>query len=316
MANKFSLAIKEADNSKILGIASKSKLKLNKFGNLNNVDTKLFFEDYKELISNKYIDAIYISTLNNTHFDLINLCIKNKKSILCEKPFVLNLNQAKEIFTSIKKNKIHFIEAIAYRSHPQTKKLLDLIEKGEIGKISKIEAFFGFKVKKINNKSRLFNKDYGGGAILDLGCYPISFFNLFSDEKNKMNFINCQGTFCSTGVDDEAKINLKIGKNIEAVAEISLKNNLENICKIYGDKGTIKISSPWLPFKKSYLEVNTKNHYYKQFINTSKDVYTHQLEKVENYFLNKNLNEELLVDINESIEIMNILDTWNKNLKK
>ena len=314
MGNAFANAITEVKNSKLAGIASKSNYKLKTFSNNFKIEPENRFTNYDELLKSNKIDAIYISTLNNTHVDLIINCIENKKKILCEKPIGLNLAQANLAFEMIKKHKISFYEAIAYRAHPQTKNLLELIHNGEIGKIYKIEASFGFKVKRIKKDSRLFNKDFGGGAILDLGCYPISFFNLFADKHNKISFKSAEGTHCYTGVDDDAKIKLKIGNDIEAIGSVSLKKNLSNNCKIFGEKGSIVIPSPWLPHQKSYIEVENNKSYYKQFTTTEKSVYAHQIENIANLFVNNSLENSNAVNINESIEIMKILDVWKLGL--
>ena len=122
MANVFANAINEVDNSELSSIASRSNHKLNTFQKSFNIKEKNKFNDYKDLIDSKEIDAVYIATLNNTHVDLILECAKNNKKILCEKPIGLNLDQASYAQESIKKNNILFYEAIAYRSHLQTKK--------------------------------------------------------------------------------------------------------------------------------------------------------------------------------------------------
>ena len=216
MANVFANAINTTENSKLISVASNSKNKLDVFQKKFKIKNENVHSNYKDLIKSKNVDAIYISTLNNTHVDLILECAENNKKILCEKPIGLDLGQANLALKSINKNKIQFYEAIAYRSHIQTEKIIKLININEIGEILKIEAFFGFKVKRINKESRLFSKDLGGGAILDVGCYPISFFNLFCKQNEQLKFIKSQGTFSSTGVDDHSEAQLLIGKNIEA----------------------------------------------------------------------------------------------------
>ena len=82
------------------------------------------------------------------------------------------MEEVKELYNLFKNSKSDLVEAIAYRSHPQTFYLLDLLKDNEIGEVKKIESNFGFKVRKIKKESRLFNKELGGGSILDLGCYP------------------------------------------------------------------------------------------------------------------------------------------------
>jgi predicted dehydrogenase len=314
MGNKFAHAISEVKNSKLIAVASKTNSKLETFSNNYGIKSENKFRDYDKLLNLKEIDAVYISTLNNTHINLILDSIKSKKKILCEKPIGLNLEQANLALKSIKYNNIPFYEAIAYRSHPQTKDLLELIYSNVIGEIYKIEASFGFKVKRIKKDSRLFNKDYGGGAILDLGCYPISFFNLFASKENKISFKNAVGTYCSTGVDDDAVIKLKIGEKIDAIGSVSLRKNLSNECKIYGKKGFITLPSPWLPSLKSYIEVEDDKSYYKKFTTSQKSIYATQIETVANLFLNKKISNVNIVDIDESIEIMKILDLWRTNI--
>ena len=314
MGNVFANAINEVENSQLVAVASKSNYKLEKFSKNFNIKKDKTFTNYDELLNTNEVDAIYISTLNDMHVELILKCVENNKKILCEKPIGLNLNQANSALEKIIKYNNQFYEAIAYRSHPQTQNLLELIKNDVIGKIYRIESSFGFSVRKIKKDSRLFNKAYGGGAILDLGCYPVSFFNLFTDNYNKINFKGAEGTYCSTGVDDDAKIKIKIGNNIEATGLVSLRNNLSNNCKIYGEKGSITIPSPWLPSKKSYIEIENNSSYYKSFTTTKKSVYATQIEAISNLFEKLPSSKTNNVDIYESIEIMKILETWKNNL--
>ena len=137
MGSTFANAINETSNSKLIDIASKSGKTFNDFEN----------KTYEDLINNKNIDAVYISTLNNTHKDLIKLLSDKNKKILCEKPVSMNLKDMFEVEKIISEKKIQFYEAIAYYSHPQTIELLNLIENDEIGEIKTIESSFGFKAK-------------------------------------------------------------------------------------------------------------------------------------------------------------------------
>ena len=126
MANIFAESIQETDNAKLVAVSSRTKKSLEIFGDRFNIKENLRFISNEEICKSEDIDAIYISTLNNTHFDLIKLCAINKKNILCEKPFCLNLNEAKELQKIIIINKVMFFEAIAYLSHPQTSVIHDL----------------------------------------------------------------------------------------------------------------------------------------------------------------------------------------------
>jgi len=301
MGKQYVDCFKEKSNQfKLIGVSSKSGSK--------NTDLN-FYSSYEELLSSDDIDAVYISTLNNTHKDLVVLANQNNKKILCEKPLGMNLLEVKELHTLLEKKKNNFLEAIAYRAHPIISSLFEILDDHEIGNIKKIYSDFGFKVKKIKKESRLFNKELGGGSILDLGCYPISFFNLFC-KKNDTKIIKSKFELCETGVDIDGEISLKINGNIDAIGKVSLKENLKNICTIFCEKAKITLPSPWLPPNKTYIEIETKSRYFKKIISSKKNVYTYLLEESSNFFSGKVANLNFLVNIDESLTISEIIDTW------
>ena len=303
MGKTFTNCFKNTDQLfQLRGIASNS----------NSKNKNEFYKNYDDLINSSEIDALYISTLNNTHKDLATRCIKQNKKVLCEKPLGLNLNEVKEIYDLLSDKKDYFFEAIAYRSHPQTLKLKELLEDRNFGKVKKVEANFGFKVKKIKKDSRLFNKSLGGGSILDLGCYPVSFFSLLNDDFNDLEVIKSDRILCETNVDVHGEIELRLNNQVTAIGRVSLSQNLDNICRVYCENAIITVSSPWLPSEKTFLEIETKGRYFKEFIITKKNVYEHQLENVSLAFKRKNSKNSHLVNIEESLEISRILDEWLK----
>ena len=316
MAKVFAQAIKEVSNAKLVSISSQNENSLNSFGNEFKIDHKLRFKIYEDILKSNEIDAIYISTLNNTHLNLIKLAAKNNKNILCEKPFCLNFNEALEIQKVLKESKSKFFEAIAYLSHPQTSKIFNLLDNNEIGEIESIESSFGFKVRKIDPESRLFNKDLGGGAILDVGCYPLSFISLFLEKGENIDFKNVSGEVCHTNVDIDAAADLLINNKVKCKIHVSLKRYFKNNSIIKGTKGTMIINFPWLPDKKVYLEIFNKNRYYKSFINSDLTVYANQIEKVSKEFQNIENTEHKLFNFSKSLENMKYLDYWMKNINK
>ena len=316
MANIFAESIQEIDNAKLVAVSSRTKKSLEIFGDRFNIMKNFRFISNEEICASEDINAIYISTLNNTHFDLIKLCAVNKKNILCEKPFCLNLNEAKELKKIIITNKVMFFEAIAYLSHPQTDKIIDLINNNEIGEIISIESTFGFKVRKIDPESRLFNKKLGGGVILDVGCYPMSFISLFLKNRNRIFFNKVEGEICHTNVDIAASANITINDKIECKITISLKEYFKNNSIIKGTKGNMIIGFPWSPEKKVFFEVYNKSRYYKNFVHSELSVYANQIKNVSNEFLkNNNDNKSRLSDISKSLANMTQLDHWMQNIE-
>ena len=316
MANIFADSIRETDNARLVAVSSRTQKSLKTFGDKFGINENLRFLSNEEICKSKDLDAIYISTLNNTHFDLIKLSAINKKNILCEKPFCLNLYEAKELQKIILTNKVMFFEGIAYLSHPQTSNIFDLINNNEIGEIISIESSFGFRVRKINPQSRLFNKTLGGGAILDVGCYPISFISLFLRKDNKIVFNDVAGEICYTDVDIAASANLTINEKIQCKIKISLKEYFKNNSIIKGTKGSIIVGFPWAPGKKVFLEIYNKSRYYKSFVHSELSVHANQIKNVSNEFLkNNNDNKTRLFDVSKSLENMTYLDHWMRSIR-
>ena len=298
MGMTFANAIQETTNSKLVCVASQSGKRFREYQNFS----------YEDLINNRKVDAIYISTLNNTHIDLIKKISETGKKILCEKPASLSLESLVEIQKLIAKRKIHFYEAIAYYPHPQTKEVVKLYKKKEIGEITNIESNFGFKTKFKAN-SRLFNKSLGGGSVYDLGCYPLSFFMLFVEDFKKISIKSKYLNYANSGVDDDAIINLDYDNKFRGKLHVSFKSHLKNECIIHGTKGYIKISEPWLPPKSINIEVSSNNHYYLKTINSSLSVYANQIQNVSESFINKNIDKDLF-DIDRSIINMKLIEKW------
>ena len=301
MGMTFAAALEETDNSILTAIASKSGKKFKNFEN----------HSYENLMRREDIDAIYISTLNNTHVDLIKQISKFGKKILCEKPVSLSLEDLIELNNLFNKEDIQFYEAIAYYSHPQTSEITNILEKYSLGEIKSIECNFGFKAR-FKPTSRLFDKSLGGGSIFDLGCYPISFFMLFAKNYEKISIISKSVSYAENNVDDEAKLILNYDNKFEGKLNVSLKSDLENICKITCKNGYIKINEPWLPKQKTNIEVSVKNHYFIKTINSNLSVYANQIQNVSESFINQNKVSNLF-DIEKSITNMKIITNWLNN---
>ena len=298
MGMSFANAIKETSNSKLIATASNSG---KVFGDFEN-------RSYESLINDKNIDAIYIATINNSHVDLIKKIIETQKKILCEKPIATSLQSFLEVEKLMLDKKIKFYEGIAYYSHPQTIEVLNLIDNDEIGNIEKIESTFGFKAR-YRPSSRLYNKELGGGSILDLGCYPISFFMLFAKLQEKIFISNKKLNYAKSGVDDEATATLNYDNKFEGKIHVSIKSNLENSCTIYGSKGFIKVKEPWSPSNNDVIEISSKKHFYVKQIKSNLSVYANQIEKVSESFLNDNVKNNLF-DIQKSSINMKLIDNW------
>ena len=326
IANKFAEAIQELDNADLVSIASLTKNKLNTFGKRFNILEKYRFNTYESLLNCGEVDSVYISTLNNTHAELIIKSAKAGKNILCEKPMALNEREAKEVFIQLNESKVFFLEAIAYRCHPQTEIIVKLLQNDEIGKIKNVTSSFGFSAKKILKffpNNRLFSRKLGGGAILDVGCYTSSFALLLAklfkknDDLLKFKLKNSFGSLNIRGTDDEAYTTIVFENGFEAKLNTAIRKNMNNTSLITGSKGKIIINEPWLPGKKSCIEIESKSKNYTKEITSEYSIYANTI-KIASDFIIKKLKkcEYPLMTWEDSMINMRIIDEWKNSLNK
>jgi dihydrodiol dehydrogenase / D-xylose 1-dehydrogenase (NADP) len=319
MAKMFASSFANINNGELIAISSKSSLKLTKFGKKFNINSKYRFKNYDEILNCKEIENIYISTINNSHFDLILKSINANKNILCEKPITINSKDALIVYNKLKKKKLFFMEALPYRTHPLMNFLIKTIKKKTIGKIINMDLTFGIKKKAKSNNHRLFNPELGGGAILDLGCYPVTFSNIIANinnqEKNQTpKLADVSGTIFKTGVDDLSYLTLKYDNKIISKIGVSITSVMENKAIIYGTEGKITIVNPWSPEKKSFIEIGNDKRYYKLFIKSESDLLTNQINLVNKFITDgKTEGDYPCMSWKDSVDNALILEEW-KNL--
>ena len=297
ISNSFVKNIKQVENSKIVAVVSKDKEKIKKFCRVNNISNEICYSNYSELMHLNF-DVAYIGLINSLHEEVINLLAKNRKNILTEKPAFLNIGDFNKTLEVVKKNKIFFMESMMYLHHPQFNKIVEIISNNEIGKIYKLEyklgfdirrKFLGFK-KKIKFLSRLTDKKLGGGAINDIGCYPISFSNKLANinEKNNIEKIKSYGKIGLTGVDEFANAILTYQNNsFVSDITVSINKKQDGLAIITGTKGKLIIPNLITPGKNYSLIVNEKEHNF-----FGNDLYTYIIRDTQNYIDNR-INEPM-----------------------
>ena len=326
IAQKFSNGFPETSKAKLLGISSRNSERLKSFSNQFNIEKKFSFNNYEDLINCEEVDIIYIALPNSLHHEWVIKCIKKNKHILVEKPATLNLEEIKNIEKNLIEKRLFFGEAFMYRYHPQISLVLDMIRNNEIGNLISMESLFGInllskkkflffnKKKKIDPENRLFNKNLGGGCILDLGCYPSSFSLLIGSltgEPNKQNFkvsnVIKEINKTNVGIDSYAKLSYEEGfySNIGA----SFKKNLGSKSEIIGEKGKIIINDTWLG-SDNIIRVNDQ-HYQSINIKNKKNIYSYQIQNISKTLLNNIFQPQYPgMSMSESLLNMKTIDEW------
>ncbi|MCE5326590.1 MAG: aldo/keto reductase [Planctomycetaceae bacterium] len=248
IAGAFAHGLKQTDSGKAMACASRSLDKAKKFAEQWGIPKA--YGSYEELLADKDIDAVYISTPHPMHAEWAVKAADAGKHILCEKPLAMNQFDVQTIIEAARRNDVLVMEAFMYRCNPQTAKLVELIRGGAIGQVKMINASFAFQCGYGNLQGRLMNPALGGGGILDVGCYTVSMARLIAGAalgKEVAEPIEVQGMgrIGDTGVDEWAVANLKFPNDIIARLVTGVQISADNQVVIYGSDGVITIPSPW-----------------------------------------------------------------------
>lgn len=239
IAHQFALDILKTENANLWAVASRSKQKAINFADEFNVPNA--YGSYNELVDCKDLDVVYIATPHSFHCENTILFLDHGIPVLCEKPLAINSRQVSQMILASRGRGVFLMEAMWTRFLPMINNMLKLIMEDTIGDVVNIKADFGFKAN-FNASSRLFDPKLGGGALLDVGIYPVFLSLLLLGEPNN---IIAKSDFASTGVDEYCKIVFEYEDNKTAFLNCSITENTPTIAEIYGTKGMITLQSRW-----------------------------------------------------------------------
>ena len=247
IANAFAKEVNNSQGGKVVAVFGRNEERAKSFSEKYNIEK--YYSDINEFLNDDNIDAVYIATPHNYHMEYAIKCIKAKKHILCEKPFSYNYKTSKEVLDLAKENNVFIMEALWTLFLPAINKAKTWVKENKIGKVKLITANFGFKSEEDVN-SRLYNANLAGGALLDVGIYPILFSNFIMNDIPKE--IKATATMTRTGVDETDVIDLKYKDGALASVTCSIAAETDNTAVIYGEKGKIVIPTFWMA-KEAYL---------------------------------------------------------------
>ena len=243
VANQFASDFCHVKAGELRAVASRHKASADQFSEA--FDIELAFVDYFSLINSHEVDVIYIATPHTSHYDLTKACILAGKAVLCEKPFTLNEAQSRELYDLAEKHNVFVMEAMWTRFNPVIEQVLEWVEEGEIGTLNSIQASLNFLAPTDPNH-RAMNLELGGGALLDVGIYPVFLAQLFF---GKPDFIQNQAVIGDTDVDLFEQILLGWESGQLATLDSSFISCNPNRAVLSGSKGYIEIDSQWFKAK-------------------------------------------------------------------
>lgn len=194
------------------------------------------FDNYEALASSD-VDVIYIATPHTFHYPHTLLCLSHKKAVLCEKPFAMNIRQARHMIETARKQDVFVMEAFWTKFLPQYKKVIELINEGAIGSISWVQADFGFRAPD-PVPARLWDPLLGGGALLDIGIYPVF---LAQSLLGTPEDISATVTRYPSGVDQQAVVAFRHKGGALSALSCSLSSDTPVHAVIAGTEGRIEL---------------------------------------------------------------------------
>lgn len=301
IAHKFAEGLLAAEDARLIAVGSRDKKRAEDFSKRYGIEKS--YGSYAELASDPDIDIIYVATPHPFHKECAKLCLDAGKSVLCEKPFTLNARDTRELAKLARQKKLFLMEAMWTRFFPAVEKVRKWLREGVIGEVQMLKADFGFGGVH-DPKGRVLNPELGGGALLDLGIYPVSFASMVFGTQPKT--IKSLADIGPTGVDEKCAMLFGYDAGKMASLSASFKADLINDVWIFGTKGRIHVPEF---YKASRAILSLSNGKEEVFDSPYKST-GYQFEAIEaiNCIKQGRIESEIM-PLDESIAIMETMDS-------
>ena len=237
IAHAFASALRDVPDAVLAGVASRSRDKAASFA--AEFDAGAAYGAYEELAAAGGIDLVYVATPHPQHVENALLVLGAGKGVLVEKPFTMNLREAEQVVALARAKALFLMEAMWTRFLPALAEVERLIAAGEIGSVHQVVADFGFSAN-FGPEHRVFNPDLGGGALLDLGIYPLS---IAASLLGPVVAVQAQAEMGPTGVDVQTSFTLKHAGGAMSVCSCSFLARTPGELTVSGSRGHIRMNT-------------------------------------------------------------------------
>jgi predicted dehydrogenase len=238
IAHSFVKDLQLAPGNILQAVASRSAGNAAAFASEYGVGTH--YGNYQELFADPEVDIVYVGTTHESHAGLSIAAMNAGKHVLCEKPLAVQTRQVQAMIEASRANGVFLMEALWSRFNPAIVECLNLVRDGVIGEVSYLHADFCFPAK-LDANARLLNMDMAGGALLDIGIYPIFLaYSVFGKPRE----ILATSRFHETGADLQTSVVLKYDDGMASTMSSFLAGS-DMVARIYGSHGSIYIHPRW-----------------------------------------------------------------------
>jgi len=306
IAAKFCEGLKDANNAEVYAVGSRDLQKAKEFGEMYG--SKYTYGSYTELIEDEKVDVIYIATPHAYHHELALECIHHGKAVLCEKPFAMNLEQAREVITLARQKNVFIMEALWTAFLPHFQDLEKKFKTGEFGALKSLQADFGFTAA-FDASKRLFNKSLGGGSLLDIGIYPVFLaYRLLG----KPDSITAEAQLAETGVDESCDIRFYYNNDIKVELNSTFKEDTPTEAILEFEDSKIIVNSRF--HEPTSITTHQKDKHEVKDYGVENNGYTFEAEHVGEMFKQGRLESDIWTHQN-TLDLMELLDTIRKEIK-
>ncbi len=305
ISDKFATALAILPVAELAAVASRNIETANKFAKKYNIPKA--YATYQELAHDPDVDVIYIGTPHTFHLENSVMCMRKGKAVLCEKALAINAAEVREMVRVAREENVFLMEAMIPRHVPLLKKVLQWIKDGRIGEVRMVKASRCAR-GEFPSGARQMNPELGGGSLLDVGVYVISFASMIF-KKSPVEVVGL-GHIGELGSDEQGVAILKYDKGEIADLSFALRTVAVNEAYILGTNGYIKVHDVFAVPTKASLFINKKE------VDVIEEpiignALNYEAEEVMRC-MKEGLTESPLMPLDESIEIMEIMDSIRK----
>ncbi len=305
IAGKFADALKILPGAELYAVASRTREKADAFAQKHGISRA--YGSYSALAEDPEVDAVYIGTPHTFHLENAVMCMRAGKAVLCEKALTINAREAEEMIRVAREERVFLMEAMITRHVPLIKKVMKWIRGGRIGEVRMVRASRCAR-RDFPPEARQLNPDLGGGSLLDVGVYPISFASMvFGRPPVEVTGLGYIGDYRS---DEQGAALLKYDDGAIADLVFALRTEAVNDAYIYGTEGFIKLDEVFAVPTRAILYRDKKP------VETLEEpivgnALNYEAEEVMRC-LREGLKESPYMPLDESLQIMRIMDEIRK----
>jgi len=250
IAKRFMQAAFYVPDAQVVAVGSREQHTADQFGAQYGIPKR--YGSYDALLHDPEVEIVYVATPHTLHAENTLAALQAGKHVLCEKPFTINAQQAEQVIRAARASGKFVMEGMWTRCFPVVREIVRRIQAGELGEVRYLQADFGFR-PEFNPASRLFAPELGGGALLDVGVYPVALaFLVLGAPKQVVS----HATLGATGVDELCSMLFLYDNGAQAVLSASLQVEMPKQANICGTLARIQLPAPWWKPSEAYLVRN------------------------------------------------------------